>query len=181
MRRGARNDKQHATRAQPGIYAASLSNPRMRADAPRDLLTLRREPPSVRLSLRMPRATVRQQPEALQTPQELRDLPRVLDPGVIGDFAVARIRTSPRQLRDTLQHTRSASTSIRIGAALQLVALRLITGHAWRGGATGDTVGAGGGGPARALAAAGAQGAWEHDHRHHLPQQLDERPAVAFQ
>ncbi len=67
----------------------------MRTDAPRDLLTLRGEPPSVRLALRVPQATIREQPEALQAPQQLRDLPRVLDPRVIPHLTVTRVR-APR-------------------------------------------------------------------------------------
>ena len=91
----------------------------MQADAPRNELALSGQPPRVRFTLQMTRAAVRQQPQALQAPQQLRYLPRVLDIRVFGDLAVARTRILSR----TLQNPRGAIRQThrhalqRIGAA----------------------------------------------------------------
>src|SRR6202167_4694290 len=71
-------------------------------EAQRDLLASGGEPPRVWFALGVPLARVSEQPDALQARQQLGDLPRVTDPRVIADHAVAR----PRPLRDTLQYPR---------------------------------------------------------------------------
>src|SRR5271168_4229850 len=79
----------------------------MDADAPRNRRALRGQRPRVRLALGTDRA-VGEQPEALQTRQQLGDLPGVGDPGVLADLAVAGIRSPPTQLGDPFKHTRGA-------------------------------------------------------------------------
>src|ERR1700733_9936733 len=87
----------------PGASRGSpLVRHAVRTDAPGDLLTLGGERPGVGLALDATCAAVGEQPQALQAPQQLRDLPRVPDPGVVGDRAVAR----PRMIRDPFQHPR---------------------------------------------------------------------------
>ena len=76
----------------------------MRVNAPRDPLTLRGKTPSVRLTLSVPLASVRQQPQALQTREQLGDLPLVADPRALSDHPV----TDPRLPSDAHKHLRSA-------------------------------------------------------------------------
>src|SRR5262249_41072163 len=75
----------------------------MHANAPGDLLTARGEHPRIGLPLHMP-PLIHEQPETLQTTQQLRHLPRVMNPRTIPNLPVAHPRMPP----NTLEHPHSA-------------------------------------------------------------------------
>ena len=133
---------------------------------------LRGQRPRVGLALGVPRPGVDEQPEALQTTQELRDLPRVADTGEGRDLAVAGIRATPAQLRDALQHPRGAVRQAqvhirqRVTRAPRRCGGVLIATAARRA-------------PARPFAPCrGGTEIRQHDHRHQLPQQARQRLTI---